>query len=231
MKGPRAIHGARCSLLVPLALVLMLLSGCAPTSQTGSAPTTGSAPATATKVVGVFNRIDDTDYLIAPIEADSQQERSSFSFNLSSGGEYNSPGIYNYVFVNRHDESVQRLIPTNDFVILQQAGFPERWGTVGERDFPPLAWFLYSVVKTDTNGDKKLARGDRFTLAVSDVGGRGYTELVHDVEAMLGGTLRDPQTLVVIYRAQGSIQLARLDLPGRRVLATTPLPSFGPDVR
>jgi hypothetical protein len=214
-----------------LALVLMLLSGCNLSSQAAPAPTAGGALTVVPKVVGAFDRITDTDYLVAPIEADTEQERSSFSFNLSSGSGYNAPGIYNYVFVNRLDETVQQLIPTNDFVILQQTGFPERWGTVGERDFPPLAWFLYSVVKADTNGDKELARGDRFTLVVADVGGRGYTELIDDVEAVLGATLRDPRTLVVIYRAKGGIQLARLDLPGRRVLATTPLPSFGPDVR
>ncbi|MBW4551896.1 MAG: hypothetical protein KME35_12420 [Aphanocapsa sp. GSE-SYN-MK-11-07L] len=219
----------RTSLVFALIGCLGLGAGC---RQSASQPDSAAKAAESNpeKTVGNFVAIENTNFLVAPIQEKLDRERTSFSLDISSRG-YNSADVYNYVFFDRQSQSVQRLIPTNEFVILQQQGLPERAIVPPSKSLLPLAWFLYSIIKTDTNQDQKLALGDRLTLAVSDVGGRGYTELISDVDQLLAATLRDSATLVVIYRSQAGLSIAQINLPQRRLLKTTPIPSLGSEVK
>lgn len=151
------------------------------------------------------------------------QPRGGFSLSSSS---YSSDEAANYVYLDRRDETFVQLLPTNDQRVLFRRGF-----STPEDEQAPVAWFLYGVVAADQNGDERLDWDDGVTLAASDVSGVGYTVLITNVTDLYGATLRDPQTLLVIYRREGNKQLARIDLPGRRVLVTTALPPLGTDVR
>src|SRR5262249_11565884 len=106
-----------------------LLSACTLQESQVAGTTAPPAAPPATKTIGTFTLIDGTDYLIAPIEDDPDRSGSSFSLS-STGSNYTRPGTRNLIFIHRRDETVQQLLPTNDFVIVDQAGFPERYGTV-----------------------------------------------------------------------------------------------------
>jgi hypothetical protein len=224
---PTSSHPLRTLLL---ALALLLALGLAACSSPGTGPATASQPTPTpapTKVLGAFAPIHGTDYLVAPIVRDATA-REEGGFSLSSPG-YTPATTHNLIFVNQRDETIRQLLPTNDQVLVYRESFPEQ--REDDEEPLPITWFLYGIVAADTNGDEQLDQGDRQTLAISDAGGVGYTEVLSDVEIVLGTTLRDPSTLLVIVRQGGAYQLARIDLPSRTLANLTPFPPLGPDVR
>lgn len=223
---PAAAHRPPTSLLALLTL-LIALAGCTMRSANPNVAPEAEAPPPPAKALGAFTPVRGTDYLVAPIVRDAAaRETSGFSF--SSPG-YTPATTHNLVFLNQRDETIRLLLSANDQVILYQRTFPEP--REEEEAPPPVAWLLYGVVAADTNGDGQLDREDHQTLAISDAGGIGYTEVLADVEEILGTTLRDPNTLLVIVRQGGAYQLARIDLPGRALANLTPFPPLGPDVQ
>jgi hypothetical protein len=94
-----------------------------------------------------------------------------------------------------------------------------------------VEWFLYSVVKTDTDGDKELSEKDKQTLAISDAIGVGFTEIIQDVDSLLGSAISESNRLLLIYKSAGKNYTSQIDLPSRKVLSTNELPPLGEDVR
>jgi hypothetical protein len=79
------------------------------------------------------------------------------------------------------------------------------------------------VVKSDTDGDKKLTYKDNKVLAISDAGGVGYTEIISDVEEVYGQADSEANSLYVIYRSQSRKYVAKIDLLNRKVVSTKEL--------
>jgi hypothetical protein len=157
---------------------------------------------------------------MAPINSQAKGE----SYKSGSYG-----NVHNYVFFNKVDESSHRLLPVNDYLITTTTSLPE--GRQSQKETAAVQWFLYFLVKDDTDGDKGLTNKDQATLAVSDSGGIGCTEIIQNIEQVYGHTLRDASTLLVIYRSGGKNYTARVDLLNRKVLSTTELPALGDDVQ
>jgi hypothetical protein len=225
---PVSSHHARPLMLVLALLLTLSLTACStPDTRPAAAPQPTSPPAP-TKALGAFGPIRGTDYLVAPIvQAAVARERSGFSLSSSPG--YTPATTHNLIFLNQRDEAIYQLLPTNDQVFVYRESFPKQ--REDDQNEPPVVWFLYGIVASDTNGDGQLDQEDRQTLAASDAGGQGYAEVLTDVESILGTTLRDPSTLLVIVRQGGAYQLARIDLPSRTLTNLTPFPSLGPDVQ
>jgi hypothetical protein len=206
---------------------LLLQSGCQPDARpVARAGEAGKPPAD--KELGPFQPVQGTSYLVAPIQdRDPSGQRGSGSW-FSSGytDAYRTP--HNYVFLDQQSETFSRLLPANDWTILTMTAFPERGSNP---DAVPTGFFLYEIVKTDTNGDKKLDWNDRKTVAISDAAGHHYIDLISDVAAVHTKVMRDRETILVIYRGGGGLQLARIDLKLWQVASTVQLPDFGPDVR
>jgi len=110
---------------------------------------------------------------------------------------------------------------TNDYWISETISFPET--RESNQKSEPVQWFLYFVVKEDTDGDKKLTYKDNRVVAVSDAAGMGFTELITDVEEVFGQAIRDSNTLFVLYRSKSKKNVARIDLPNRKVVSTNEL--------
>ena len=198
------------------------------------APAARRANPRAPRSLGDFMRLPGTPFLMAQIfsRADDGYSSGIFSAGSSSSAVAGfSSGVgsttYNYVFLDVTDQSCRRLIPTNDYFIRQTEQLP-----VTEEGRRVVArWLLFEVVKQDTDRDGDLDGNDLRTLAVSDVGGRGYTELIGGIRDVYGRALRDPDTLVVVYESGGAKQISVIDLPRRAVTSTTALPNLGPDVK
>ena len=171
-----------------------------------------------------------TAFLVAPIVDVRDQGRGSFADSFSSSSYAGERGLpRNYVFLDPVHETFQRLMSWNGWRILGKTGFPpqNQHGMPGE----PTEWFVYEIVKADTNGDGHWDYGDELTIAVSDAAGRDFTEVLSKVERVHSTSRRDPSTLLVVYRSQARAWIARVDMKTRKVVNTSELPSFGPDVR
>jgi hypothetical protein len=218
-----------------LFLGILLVSAMACTRTSVKTPTAagGPSPTPSTKSVGTFYPIDGTNYQLAAIET-SYGESSGSGFDpreLFSYGRSNY-SVHNYVFFDVDAETVAPLLPTNQQIILSMSGFPTpKTPVTPDEPKIPVAWWLYTLVKADTNGDGQLSYQDKQTLGISDVGGKGYVEMIPDIDAMLASTYKSGDVLLVIYHAEAKYYLAHIDLPSRTVTKTTELPSFGGDVK
>ena len=167
------------------------------------------------RVLGYFRQVEGTSYLMAPVSSRSKGEY----------GYESDKDAHNYVFFNTANESTLTLLPNNDHLFVATVGLPEK--REGNKEAPPVQWFLYGLVKSDTDGDKELTYKDRRSLAVSDAGGGGFKEVITDVEHVYGQTLGDANTLFVIYRKDSKKYVTRINLPSREVTSTKELPTFG----
>ena len=184
--------------------------------------TTKTAP-DAKKVMGNFATVCGANYQRAAITS-GNSERGYYSESSDYGGAV----VHNYVFFDLERETLRRLLPTNDYLILTTSGLTGK--TDNEKTSCTL-WYLYSIVKTDTNGDKKLSSQDRQTLAVSDAGGAGYAEILSDVEHVYGYALQASNTLFVFYLKNSSKYMTKIDLSNKQIITTNDFPPLGDDVQ
>jgi hypothetical protein len=213
---------------ITLALMLTACSGLVSRVTKGEE---GGTPAPIKKVLGAFYPIAGTQYQLANITTEQGESGRSGSYDFSQLFSYGRSdySVYNYVFLDVKSESVYALLPTNVSVILSIQGYPAPNANIEPKI--PVAWWLYTLVKTDSNEDGQLSYTDQKTLAISDVGGQGYTELISDVDQVLGDVYKDGNVLLLIYRTNGKNFLASIDLASRKVTRNAELPSFGEDVK
>lgn len=215
-----SLRPGQCAKGVAVLVLSLYISACiTPSTTAPSAPT----PIPLTKVLGKFEPIADTNYLVAPI---LQTANNSSTYNPlernNSGGQ-----IHNYIFLNRANGIFQQLLPTNEYVIANRKLL--LWPDP-QAETPITSGWLYTIIKSDTNDDKALTLADKTTLAISDVGGVMYSEMLTDVDEVYGDTLRDATTLLVVYRSNEQKYLAIIELSQQSMIATTELPSLGLDV-
>jgi hypothetical protein len=182
------------------------------------------------KTLGEFRSIAGTNYLIASVTG--SESNTNIYDELFSSGRWYGRGYgfsqYNLVFLDAATETVYPLLDTNEYEIVSMDGFPKPVYELNENKPPeqkePIAWWLFSIIKSDTDQDNDLTSLDKQTLSVADVGGKGYTEIIADVDNLLGTAYKDNDTLLVIYRSNGKNYLAHVDLPSRQVSSTEELP-------
>lgn len=215
-----ALNRRACSVTILLFTATIFGTACKVTDRI-EPPITKARPETK-RVLGYFTPVTGTTHLMAPIISGSSSERSSSSSSNANGGD-----AYNYVFLNSADESTLTLLPTNDHLFVATVSLPEK--REGDKEVLKVQWFLYGLVKSDTDADKELTTKDRRSLCVSDAGGAGFKEVVEDVDQVYGHSLVDSETLILIYRKAAKKYLARINLPKREVVSTRELPTFGVD--
>ncbi len=215
-------------------LLVMVTVACEKSARSadGSSGEVNGTPVAVAKVVGSFYPIEGTHYQLATIS--TSQNESGRGYDLSNLFSYGRSdySVYNYVFLDVDTETAYALLPTNDNAILSIQGYPTPSPAeplAGEKT--PVAWWLYTLVKQDTNQDDQLSYLDKQTLAISDVGGKGYTEIIPNVDQVLGNVLKNETILLIIYSSDHKNYLAHIDLPGRVVTKTTELPDFGVNLK
>jgi hypothetical protein len=167
---------------------------------------------------------------ISGAPSSAERDFSPFSWVERGYSGYAGYSVYNYVFFDRESETFNRLLPTNDYVVLQIMGFPSGTATTDSEDFEPVQWWSYLLVKEDTDKNGVLDYKDNLTLGVTDVGGNEPTELIMEIDHVLGQTLKGDDRLFVIFHLRGKNYVAKIDLPGRQLVSTTEL-ELGDDVK
>jgi hypothetical protein len=195
---------------------------------------TAATPVPVEKMLSTFNRIEGTHYLMARISANPEVRDSGGNPLrwLESGYSSYSYDTYNFVFFDLNTETYHRLLPTNQYVILQLTGFPTPVYDPSQPDAPspPFEWWLYTIVKADTDGNGLMNYEDKLTLGISDVGGNGFAEMIGNVDSLLGHIYDDNSSLFVIYHSNGRNYITKINLPTREVVTTTEM-DLGEDVK
>jgi hypothetical protein len=209
------------------------LLGASNPSETGAGPAPTLQPVE--KILSPFTPIQGTDTLMAGVISAPVSREGSLNplewINNSSYSSYSS-GTYNYVFFNLNTEEYKRLLPVSDYVIYQTAGFPTLQYDPAKPDqpAPPVKWWVYSIIKKDTNNDGNLGYEDKLTISISDVGGNGYTELIENVDAVLSQIYKDDFAMFIIYNADQKNYIAKINPATREVVSTTEM-DLGEDVK
>jgi hypothetical protein len=220
---------------IPLSIAVtsILVIGAACSSVTQTFNSVEGTPQPVEKHLSSFSSIQGTDYMIANISGNPANERtesSPFSWIERGYSGYSGYEIYNYVFFGKETETFNRLMPTNEYVVLQIVGFPSGAPTDKPEDFEPIRWWLYILAKADTDQNGILNYQDKLTIGVTDVGGNGPAEVIPDVDSLLGHTLKGDNILFVIYHSLDKNYVAKIDLPSRQVLSTSEM-DLGDDVK
>ncbi len=220
------MNGKKCSLGL-LTLSLMLVAGCnigKPSMSSLTTPNPGTKDETAEKkkyVMGEFSLTQGTDYLVAPVYTGYSSQGRIMNFDSS---EYSSKKgddsvVNNYIFVDRQNLSSRKLFPDNRSVILmaEQLGesLAEGTGSQQKTTIKNVKATLYQVVQTDTNNDKKLDGKDKKTIAIADVNGSNYRELVTGIDRVINIHNQSKDQRVVFYQIGQDYFVASIDIPSR----------------
>ena len=194
------------------------------------------APKPIEKTLSSFTAIAGTDYLMAgivPIEVTRDSTLNPFEWISSSGySSYTSYATYNYVFFNTQTEEYHRLLPDNNSVILQTAGFPQQVYDPNDpqKPAPVIEFWMFNIIKADTNGDTYFDYRDKLTIGISDVGGSGYTELIQNVDVIQSQYYKDSSNFFIIYNVNNKNFIAKVNPITRQILSTTEM-DLGEDVK
>jgi hypothetical protein len=228
--------------------ILTLVSSCsrAPVAST-NIPETASIPAPDPSVAQAsptpapkvwmtdFQQIDGTPYLYAPIYVASEEQRQSISKQLKSAvysRNYDSGiDIRNYMFVHRDNLSASKLLPNNTgrIIELEQIGQTLPPIKTGKNSTAParkkVTTFWYTKVSSDTNNDKTLDRQDRKSIALSDVSGANYTEIIKEIDKIILIHSKGIDRRLVFYTTGNKYFVADVDTT-KRTATIKELPSM-----
>jgi capsid portal protein len=161
-----------------------------------------------------FESLNGTPYLIAAVSSEQDYRQSYYEKEATS--------IRNFLFVNGSDKSARRLVTKNNFLFLAYEKLGQQ--TQPQTVVNNVRGILYQVVTSDTNGDKRLSSSDRKTIALSDVSGANYTEVIPQVDIVLGTHQKDEATLLVFWASGGKNFVTEINIPARKVTLTKQLP-------
>ena len=86
-----------------------------------------------------------------------------------------------------------------------------------------MKWLIYEIAKSDTNSDGKINGKDLFTVAISDVGGNNYTEIIENVNDIYGMDLIGDSILLLVYNSNGIYTVVKVDLNQQSIIDSKPL--------
>jgi hypothetical protein len=187
--------------------------------------------------LGKFSPVAGTPHLMAPaVVADYDQ---SVLESLESIREKKVGQFRNFFFFNSADSANQWLVPHSNFLFVDALELPLRPAMSGgtpnskkEQEPPKPAQLLYyELVKADTNSNKVFEDSDRKTIAISEVSGSGYQELIKDIDRTLHRMMNTEDELLIIYRSNNKHFAARLSLSKRQITETkelAPIPQIQP---
>ncbi len=166
--------------------------------------------------LGGFDRLEGTDYLMAPVYSTQTYQAAYYEKGTSA--------VRNYLFVNAVDKSSRWLVPNNNYLFLSR--HKEFNNPTSGSSW--VTWLRYEVVKSDTNQDGQLTREDKRTIGISDPTGERYSELITDIDQILGYEMLEENYLLIFYRTDTKNYIAEVDISDRRIIVTNELPEIQP---
>jgi hypothetical protein len=216
--------------------IILLLSSCvkppdARDSDSSPNPATSPNPLPTPKSVWMteFKQLNGTPYLYAPIYVADKEQKSILKQikSATSSSDYSGRDGYldirNYMFVHRDNLSAGKLLPTNNSRLLELEQIGEPAPPDKSNPDPNRANWIktvktlwYTQVLADTDGDKQLSSLDRKQIAISDVSGDNYTEVIKNIDAILLVYPKGLDRRLVFYTSAGKHFVADVNIPNRK---------------
>lgn len=193
-----------------------------------------------------FNSVAGTPFLMATITNHGHGDEK-FTKSLSSSS-FRASTVANYVFFNTTSDAATTLLPNNDALIISMDALTDEMGRnfsdrapmhnmeqtsavqtahASRSSTATVRWHMVELVKADTDNDGELTSKDRHSFGIADANGLGFAEVIPNLGQVFSQTMVDHQTLLVIHGSQTKQIAVRIDLTGRKVISSKPLPNFG----
>jgi hypothetical protein len=226
-------------LVSPIGLALLVIS-CSEKPQvpstdspqvTANNPSPTPLPAPKKVWMTQFQQLNGTPYLYAPIYVAEQEQRSVLKqIKSASSGSYREwengdIDIRNYMFVHRDNLAASKLLTNNNSRILAMEQLGETSPPAKSNPDPnrdngmktvKALWFVRVVA--DTNGDKNLSDLDRKQIAIADVSGTNYTEVIQDIDTILLVYPKGLDRRLVFYTSGPKHFVADVDIAKRKAI-------------
>jgi len=152
--------------------------------------------------LGRIEHVKGTQSIIVPLYSDQ-------SFSLRYSGSKSTASTRNLLFSNMQNETNTWLLPNSDYLITSHRLINE--SNSYDKDKTVITIF-YQIVKADTNNDSRLTGNDKLTLALSDPEGNNYTEIIMNVDQVLGYDVINKHAIAIIYSRENIGYAAYIDL-------------------
>ncbi len=172
-----------------------------------------SGEMTETFQLGHMHGIKGSPYVLIPLNSDQNYAQAYASKSSLS--------VRNYLFLNTNTNEVSWLLENNEYLLNRRVMLYTETEDVEEN--LPLA-HLYEVIKSDTNSDNRLNRNDLITLALSRIDGTGYTEVVKEIDSLIGHKINEQGVLLVLYKKDSEAFSAHINLTNFTLSNKTNLP-------
>ena len=179
-----------------------------------------------------FRQLRGTQYFLAEIVTSGGSSFYEYGSSRSYDfGEVSGGLIRNLVFLDSETLLSHTLFDHNHSYIINMVSFPvqpsQPVSPDEEPEVVPIQWFVYEIAHQDTNQDGELNQEDARVIAVSDVDGSRYQELLTDVSDIYNLTMLDTGQLLIIYRQSGDRFAATVDLQTQEIINSQQLPDLG----
>ena len=136
--------------------------------------------------LGGSSKITGTSVFKIPMYGNQSYEGSYFSKHTNSEK--------NYLFINVETSEKHWLFNHTDYLLSNVENITE------DASGSPVLAIMYNVVKQDSNLDKRLTNSDLITLAFTKPSGKGYIEILSDIDNIVSTDLMSNKDLFVVYK-------------------------------
>jgi hypothetical protein len=164
---------------------------------------------------GQMSAIRGTSYVTIPLYSDQTYTQSHYSKEAKA--------TRNILFIDAPGSDRHWLFDANDYLIAEHRLITE--GSI-HKEGSIVKAILYSVVKKDTNGDKRLTTKDQKDIALSAPNGRNYKEILKGIDSLLGHELVNRDTILLLYQKQGIAYSASVGLSDFSIMSQSELPKI-----
>ena len=151
--------------------------------------------------LGYMSIIRGSPYVMVPLNSNQIYAQSYYSKTSSS--------VRNYIFSNMKSNEKNWLFDDNQYLIADIDFLPEKQNGSDDRDVRAI---LYKIVKRDTDNDKRLTTDDLQTVGLSLPSGKNYREILDEIDLIIGHTVVDKNTLLIVFQRKGIGFSANVDL-------------------
>jgi hypothetical protein len=167
--------------------------------------------------LGRIQHVNGSDSVIVPLYSDQD-------FSLNYSGSKSTVSTRNMLFSNMRTETNSWLLPTNKYLISEHRLINESNSYNHDEE---IVTVLYQVVKNDTNNDERLTSSDKLTIALSTPEGEKYTEVISDVDDVLGHDLLNKEAMAVMFNRNSQGYTVYINLTDFSVTKEIALPKIG----
>lgn len=166
--------------------------------------------------LGNIDHVKGAQSVIVPLYSEQ-------SFNLRYSGDKSTLSTRNLLFSNMHTEESNWLLPTNNYLIPRYSLINESNSYNSNED---IVTILYRIVKFDTNYDSRLTEKDELTISLSKPDGSSFTEVLKNIDDVLGYELLNQEALSIIFNRKGQGYTAYINLQDFKVTKEVELPKI-----